>query len=88
MQSEPDGGSTIELRALRRDDSIEALTALLHRGYAQLGALGFRYKAVDQSPDVTRERISLYQRRGYRHVGFAQWSHTNYRSIVLSKTLV
>lgn len=28
---------------------------------------------------------SFYERRGYRWVGFAQWSVTNYRSVVLSK---
>ena len=163
-----------EIRALSADDSIEELTGLLHRGYAELGAMGFRYKAVDQTPIVTRERISrgecyvglldgavvgtallippgghlppcewyerpdvavlsqfaieprfqrrgfgsrlidrlearalergaaelaidtsegathliaLYERRGYRHVGLAQWPHTNYRSVVLSKRL-
>ena len=163
-----------EIRALREEDAIQDLTALLHRGYAELGALGFRYRAVDQTPDITAERISrgecyvalyggalvgtallipprghlppcdwydrpdvavlsqfaiepslqrrgwgskmiqhlesralelgaaelsidtaegaahliaLYRRRGYRDVGFAQWPHTNYRSILLSKRL-
>ena len=81
--------------------------ALLHRGYAELGAMGFRYRAVNQSVEVTRTRIAdgegyiavrddesvgthlirLYERRGYRNVGIAQWDHTNYRSILLSKRL-
>lgn len=164
----------IAIRKLRGDDSLEALTALLHRGYAELGAMGFRYKAVDQSVDVTRSRIAqrecyvvehggeiigtallsppelpvtyhafyersdvailsqltiepcfqrrgwggrlmghlesravelgaaeiavdtsesahhlirIYERRGYRHIAFAQWEHTNYRSVILSKRL-
>ncbi len=162
------------VRLLAEGDSLEALTALLHRAYAELGAMGFRYKAVEQSVDVTRDRISqgecyvavserdivgtavllppswrpahcewyaradvavlsqfaveprlqrrglgswliayvekraaalgaaelaadtaedatylvgLYERRGYRRVGTAQWGHTNYRSILLSKRL-
>jgi GNAT superfamily N-acetyltransferase len=163
-----------EIRDLEETDSLEELTTLLHQAYAELGAMGFRYKAVDQSVEVTRERIArgncyvalqagvlvgtamlnlpgrhypgsdwyerpdvavlsqfavkprvqrcgwgsklilhlearakelgaaelaidtaegathlvaLYERRGYRHVGFAQWPHTNYRSVVLSKRL-
>lgn len=31
--------------------------------------------------------IEIYRRRGYRHIGFAQWSHTNFRSVLLSKQL-
>ncbi|POZ61138.1 GNAT family N-acetyltransferase [Chromobacterium alticapitis] len=45
------------LRPLTESDSIEQLTTLLHRAYAQLAAMGLRYTAVDQSPDVTRRRI-------------------------------
>jgi GNAT superfamily N-acetyltransferase len=164
----------LEIRLLREDDSMEELTQLLHRAYAELGAMGFWYKAVDQSVDVTRKRVSrgecyvlihrgelggtalllppscraphcewydrpdvavmgqfaveprhqrrgwgselirhleararelgadelsldtsegaahliaLYERRGYRHVGHAQWEHTNFRSVLLSKRL-
>jgi GNAT superfamily N-acetyltransferase len=163
------------IRLLRDDDSLELLTGLLHRAYAELGAKGFHYKAVNQSVEMTRTRvakgecyvvehesvvvgtavlqppsspvpwceyydrpevanisqlaiepchqrrgwgsqlmtrleerartllaqevavdtsegashlIALYERRGYRHVGFAQWSHTNFRSVLLSKRLV
>jgi len=167
-------GETL-IRRLRDDDSLELLTGLLHRAYAELGAKGFHYKAVDQSVEMTRTRvakgecyvverdnnvvgtavlqpptspvpwceyydrpevanisqlaieprhqrrgwggqlmthleerarvlradevavdtsegathlIALYERRGYRHVGFAQWSHANFRSVLLSKRLV
>ncbi len=153
---------------------MDELTALLHRAYAELGAMGFWYKAVNQSVEVTRTRVSkgecyvatqggallgtalllppscrashcewydrpdvavlsqfaveprlqrrgwgselirhleararelgaaelsidtaegaahliaLYERRGYRHIGYAQWEHTNYRSVLLSKRL-
>jgi GNAT superfamily N-acetyltransferase len=48
----------IEVRLLAQGDSLEELTALLHRAYAELGAMGFRYKAVDQGVEMTRKRIS------------------------------
>ncbi|MHC4470704.1 MAG: GNAT family N-acetyltransferase [Planctomycetota bacterium] len=31
--------------------------------------------------------ITLYKRRGYRFVQFADWEKTNYRSVILSKSL-
>ncbi len=34
------------------------LTELLHRAYRVLAEMGFNYTACDQTPDVTRERIS------------------------------
>ena len=47
----------ITIRPIEPRDSIEELTALLHRSYAPLGALGLNYTAVDQSTEVTRSRI-------------------------------
>jgi GNAT superfamily N-acetyltransferase len=32
--------------------------------------------------------IDYYKRRGYRSIGYHQWQHACYRSIILSKTLV
>ena len=52
------GADTLSIRPLGPDDSVEDLTALLHRAYATLGAKGWNYTAVDQSVDVTRERIT------------------------------
>ncbi|KUM03197.1 hypothetical protein AWB61_08100 [Chromobacterium sp. F49] len=46
------------IRPLTETDSIDALTALLHRAYAQLGAMGLPYTAVSQSAEVTRRRIA------------------------------
>ena len=164
----------VPIRLLRDDDSIEELTELLHRAYAPLGAMGYRYRAVNQDVAMTRTRVArgecyvveidervvgtavlqppsspvdwcewydrpevsnisqlaidplhqrqglgsqlmthleerafalqaeevavdtsegathliqYYERRGYRFVGFAQWSHTNFRSVLLSKRL-
>jgi GNAT superfamily N-acetyltransferase len=34
------------------------MTALLNEAYARLGAMGFNYTAVDQTEEVTRERIA------------------------------
>jgi predicted N-acetyltransferase YhbS len=48
----------LSIRPIGPDDSIEELTALLHRAYAVLGAMGLNYTAVDQNPDVTRSRIA------------------------------
>lgn len=45
------------IRPLADHDSIDELTALLHRAYARLGAMGLNYTAVDQSPQVTRQRL-------------------------------
>jgi GNAT superfamily N-acetyltransferase len=32
--------------------------------------------------------IAMYERRGYRFIEYADWSVTNYRSVVLSKTVM
>jgi GNAT superfamily N-acetyltransferase len=47
----------LHLREFRESDSIVELTALLHRAYARLGAMGLNYTAVDQTPEVTAKRI-------------------------------
>lgn len=49
----------ITIRPLHPTDSLEALTALLHRAYAPLGALGLNYTAVDQTVEVTRRRCAV-----------------------------
>lgn len=58
MPARADALSTISIRRLRPDDSVEDLTALLHRAYAALGAKGWNYTAVDQTIDITRERLA------------------------------
>jgi GNAT superfamily N-acetyltransferase len=45
------------LRPFRETDAV-ALTALLHRAYAELGAAGLNYTAVDQDVRTTRERAA------------------------------
>ena len=49
------------LRPLSASDSLEALTALLHRAYARLGAMGLNFTAVDQSVETTRARFASGQ---------------------------
>ena len=55
MSATPD---RISIRPLGPDDDVEALTGLLHRSYAALGAMGLNYTAVDQTSQVTRRRIA------------------------------
>lgn len=50
--------SNILIRPLDASDSIAAITELLHRAYAELGAQGLRFTAVDQPEEKTRARIA------------------------------
>jgi GNAT superfamily N-acetyltransferase len=45
------------IRPLSATDSLTELTELLHRAYARLADMGLNYTAVDQSPEVTAQRI-------------------------------
>lgn len=42
--------------------------------------------ALDTAEPATHLR-DWYASRGYRPIEFAQWAHTNYRSIIMSKSL-
>src|SRR4051812_29071061 len=48
----------VVIRPLSTTDCLEALTALLHTAYASLAAQGWNFTAVDQSVDVTRDRLA------------------------------
>jgi GNAT superfamily N-acetyltransferase len=52
---------SLTLRPLAAVDSFEAITALLHRAYAPLGAAGMNFTAVDQSVEMTRQRAGRGQ---------------------------
>lgn len=52
---------SVTLRPLAARDSLESLTALLHRAYARLGAMGLNFTAVDQSAQTTRDRVDAGQ---------------------------
>jgi len=48
----------VQIRHIAPADSLEALTRLLHAAYAELGAMGLNYTAVDQPIEVTEKRVS------------------------------
>jgi GNAT superfamily N-acetyltransferase len=48
----------LTIHKFQKSDSLEALTLLLNRAYAELGAIGLNYTAVDQAPEVTAQRIN------------------------------
>jgi GNAT superfamily N-acetyltransferase len=48
----------VTIRPYRQSDSLEELTALLHRAYAPLAQMGFKYFASHQTVDQTRRRIA------------------------------
>ncbi|VWC11680.1 GCN5 family acetyltransferase [Burkholderia lata] len=50
-------GRVVVRRFDPRNDSYDTLTALLHRAFAPLGALGFNCPGVDQPASATRERV-------------------------------
>lgn len=47
----------LTIHRFQKSDSLEALTLLLNRAYAELGAMGLNYTAVDQTAEVTAQRI-------------------------------
>ena len=63
----------VTIRPLRNSDCLTELTVLLHAAYASLAAQGWNFTAVDQTVDVTRERLAGAQafvaERGGRLVG-------------------
>ncbi|MBW8847442.1 MAG: GNAT family N-acetyltransferase [Burkholderiales bacterium] len=48
----------VAIRALTADDCMHALTALLHMSYASLAEQGWNFTAVDQTEQVTRDRLA------------------------------
>jgi GNAT superfamily N-acetyltransferase len=59
-ENEP-ASAAVTLRPLASHDDLAALTALLHRAYARLAAMGLNFTAVDQSVEVTRQRFGSGQ---------------------------
>lgn len=47
---------------------------------------GARELALDTAEPASH-LIAWYERLGYRHIEYADWGHTNYRSVIMSKTL-
>ncbi|HEY8943307.1 MAG TPA: GNAT family N-acetyltransferase [Polyangiaceae bacterium] len=59
---------------------------LLAFGEERARVLGAKHVAVDTAEGATH-LVTFYNSRGYQFVGYAQWEHTNYRSVILSKAL-
>lgn len=53
---------------------------------ARAKALGFSELALDTS-EHAKHLIEMYDKRKYRFIEYHQWNITNYRSVVMSKTL-
>src|SRR5262245_54151335 len=49
---------TLTIRPFTSQDSFDELTDLLHRAYAPLAAMGFRYLASHQPVETTKRRVS------------------------------
>jgi GNAT superfamily N-acetyltransferase len=47
----------LEIRPYEASDSLSDLTALLHRAYRVLKAMGFNYTATDQDESITKRRL-------------------------------
>ncbi|KQN55657.1 GNAT family N-acetyltransferase [Erwinia sp. Leaf53] len=60
---------------------------LLQAAEAQARLSGATELALDTAEPATR-LVNWYTRLGYRFTEHVQWSHTNYRSVILSKALV
>ena len=52
-----DMNKNLVIRHWKSSDDIERITEILHRSYARLADLGFRYYATWQGDDVTRSRL-------------------------------
>ncbi|MDD4052610.1 MAG: GNAT family N-acetyltransferase [candidate division Zixibacteria bacterium] len=50
--------TTVSIRPLSEDDSLEELTELLHRAYKVLADMGLKFLATWQDVETTRKRIS------------------------------
>lgn len=48
----------MQIRTLQPTDPLDQLTALLHRAYARLAAMGLNFVATDQTVETTRRRIA------------------------------
>lgn len=59
---------------------------LLNHIESRARSLGYKELALDTSEKAIH-LIQMYEKRGYRFIGHHQWEVTNYRSVVMSKTL-
>ncbi|WP_439598124.1 GNAT family N-acetyltransferase [Falsiroseomonas sp.] len=60
------------------------LMDLAERRSAETGAVEIALDTAEPA-EPAEHLVALYRRRGYRFIEHAQWSHTNYRSVIMSK---
>ncbi len=58
MRESSSESRSIEIRRWADSDDVQAVTELLHRAYAQLGELGFRFHATWQDAATTLHRLN------------------------------
>ena len=61
-------------------------SALIETCENQARQVGAAEIAIDTAEDATH-LIEMYKKRGYRFIEYVDWDITNYRSVVLSKSL-
>ena len=69
--------------SLQRQGIGSALVDAVERRAAERGMSEVALDTAEPAADL----IAFYERRGYRFIEHAQWSVTNYRSVVMSKSL-
>ena len=71
------------------DPSIQArgLGLRLLKTVEGMAAAGGASEIALDTAEPATHLVDWYSRLDYRFVEYAQWSHTNYRSVILSKTL-
>lgn len=70
--------------SLQRRGLGSRLMDFVEQRAADLGAIEIALDTAEPAAHL----IALYEARGYRFAGYEQWNHTNYRSVILSKSLV
>lgn len=82
-----EGVFTLGQFAVRPDLQCQGLgRRMMELMESEAAVSGARELALDTAEDAVH-LVRWYERAGYRFIGFADWSTTNYRSVVLSKTL-
>lgn len=72
------------------DPAVQAkgLGLQLLKRVEEMALLGGAREIALDTAEPARHLVEWYSRLGYRFVEYAQWTHTNYRSVILSKSLV
>jgi predicted N-acetyltransferase YhbS len=80
----PEVASLAQFAVARELQTLGLGTRLMDLAEARAAATGAEEIALDTAEQATH-LVAWYGRRGYRLIEHAQWSHTNYRSVIMSK---